>query len=80
MTLRAKSVGEGIELSPKCQACEETNEVKVDLDKVTVKNLEDQADTMIKLTDDISVELKWPTMKDRHIDLIDEESETETMY
>ena len=53
--------------------CEETNEVKVDLDKVTVKNLEDQADTMIKLTDDISVELKWPTMKDRHIDLIDEE-------
>ena len=60
-------------------ACEETNEVKVDLDKVTVKNLEDQADTMIKLTDDISVELKWPTMKDRHINLIDEESETETM-
>ena len=79
VTLRAKSVGEGIELSPKCTSCEETNEVKVDLDKVTVKNLEDQADTMIKLTNDISVELKWPTMKDRHINLIDEESETETM-
>ena len=25
VTLRAKSVGEGIELSPKCQHCEETN-------------------------------------------------------
>lgn len=79
VTLRAKSVGEGIELSPKCTSCEETNEVKVDLDKVTVKNLEDQADTMIKLTDDITVELKWPTMKNRHVDLVDEESETETI-
>ena len=79
VTLRAKSVGEGIELSPKCTSCEETNEVKVDLDKVTVKNLEDQSDTMIKLTDDISIELKWPTMKDRHVDLVDENSETETI-
>ena len=34
---------------------------------------------MIKLTDDISVELKWPTMKDRNVDLIDENSETETI-
>ena len=68
VTLRAKSVGEGIKLSPKCTSCEETNEVKLDLDEVTVKNLEDQTDTMIKLTDDISVELKWPTMKDRHVD------------
>jgi hypothetical protein len=79
VTLRAKSVGEGIELSPKCTSCDEVNEVKIDLDKVTVKNLEDQTDTMIKLTNDISVELKWPTMKDRHIDLVDEKSETETM-
>ena len=79
VTLRAKSVGEGIELSPMCISCEETNMVKVDLDKVTVKNLEDQTDTMIKLTNDISVELKWPTMKDRHVDLVDENSETETI-
>ena len=40
VTLRAKSVGEGIELSPKCKHCEEINEVKLDLDEVTVKNLE----------------------------------------
>jgi hypothetical protein len=79
VTLRAKSVGEGIELAPKCQHCEESNTVKVDLDKVTVKNLEDQTDTMIKLTSDISVELKWPTMKNRHVDLVDEASETETI-
>ena len=79
VTLRAKSVGEGIELSPKCQHCEEINEVKLDLDEVTIKNLKDQTDTMIKLTDDISVELQWPTMKNRHIDLVDEKSETETI-
>jgi len=79
VTLRAKSVGEGIELSPKCQHCEEINEVKLDLDEVTIKNLEDQTDTMVKLTDDISVELQWPTMKNRHIDLVDEKSETETI-
>ena len=79
VTLRAKSVGEGIELSPKCQHCEEINEVKLDLDEVSIKNLEDQTDTMIKLTDDISVELQWPTMKNRHIDLVDENSETETI-
>ena len=30
VTLRAKSVGEGIELSPKCQHCEETNAVKLE--------------------------------------------------
>jgi len=79
VTLRAKSVGEGIELSPKCQHCEETNAVKLDLDKVTIANLENQTDTMIKLTNDISVELQWPTMKNRYADLVDEASETETM-
>ena len=79
VTLRAKSVGEGIKLSPKCQHCEEINEVTLDLDEVTIKNLKDQTDTMIKLTDDISVELQWPTMKNRHIDLVDENSETETI-
>ena len=79
VTLRAKSVGEGIELSPNCTSCEETNQVKIDLDKITIANLEEQVDTMIKLTDDISVELQWPTMKDRHLDLVDKSSETETI-
>ena len=48
-------------------------------DRVTVANLEDEVDRVVKLTDDISVELQWPTMKNRHIDLIDENSETETI-
>ncbi len=79
VTLRAKSVGEGIELRPQCQHCETENKVKINLDKVTVANLEDEVDRIVKLTDDISVELQWPTMKNRHVDLIDEKSETETI-
>mgnify|MGYP001272680851 FL=1 len=30
VTLRSKSVGEGIELTPKCSECEETNNIKID--------------------------------------------------
>ena len=32
VTLRSKSVGEGIKVTPKCEHCEETNEQKIDLE------------------------------------------------
>jgi len=78
VTLRSKSVGEGIELTPKCKACDERNDIKIDLEKVKVENLNDVVDTHVKLTNDISVDLKWATMKDRNKDLV-KESETETI-
>ena len=78
ITLRSKSVGEGIKLAPKCKYCEEINEVKIDLEKITVENLSDTVDKHIKLTDDISIDLKWHTMKDRTEDL-KKETETETI-
>jgi hypothetical protein len=65
VTLRSKSVGEGIKIAPKCKSCEEENETKIDLEKVRVKNLEDAIDKHVKLTDDISIDLNWPTMKDK---------------
>jgi len=65
VTLRAKSVGEGVKITPKCQHCEEVNEITVDLEKITVANLEDAVDRHVKLTDDISVDLRWQTLKDR---------------
>ena len=40
-------------------------------------NLENKVDKHIKLTDDISVDLKWHTMKDRVEDL-QKKTETET--
>ena len=78
ITLRSKSVGEGIKITPKCKHCEESNEVKIDLEKITVENLSDTVDKHIKLTDDISIDLKWHTMKDRTEDL-KKETETETI-
>ena len=78
ITLRSKSVGEGIKLSPKCQECDEPNEIKIDLEKVSVKNLSDKVDKNIKLTDDISVDLKWITMKDRKTEK-KKNTETETV-
>ena len=66
VNLRAKSVGEGIKLSPTCEHCEEVNEdIKVDLDKVIVSGLEEEIDMRVKLTDDISVDVTWPTMKNK---------------
>jgi len=66
INLRAKSVGEGIKLNPTCQHCEEVNEdIKVDLDKVIVSGIEEEIDMRVKLTDDIAVDVTWPTMKNK---------------
>jgi phage FluMu protein Com len=78
VTLRSKSVGEGIKLAPKCEHCEEVNEVKINLEEVKVTNLENKIDKHIKLTDDISIDLKWHTMKDRQKELRND-SETQTV-
>jgi hypothetical protein len=78
ITLRSKSVGEGVKINPPCDHCEERNEHKIDLEKVTVKNLEDAIDKHIKLTDDISLDLRWQTLDDR-LKESERETETETM-
>jgi rubrerythrin len=65
VTLRSKSVGEGIKLNMPCEECEHTNEVKINLDELNVANLDEEIDKHIKLTDDISVDLKWMAMNDR---------------
>jgi hypothetical protein len=65
ITLRSKSVGEGVKIGLSCTHCEEDNEHKINLEEVKVKNLENAPDKHIKLTDDISLDLKWVTMNDR---------------
>tara|TARA_B000000475_G_scaffold270954_1_gene267610 strand:+ start:744 stop:1448 length:705 start_codon:yes stop_codon:yes gene_type:complete len=73
ITLRTKSVGEGVDIQLKCSHCEALNDHKINLEKIKVKNLEDAPDKHIKLTDDISVDMKWLKMDDR---LTDKERET----
>ena len=65
--LRAKSVGEGIDIEPECSAkdCESTQQIKINIDKVTVENLGTAKDRIIKINDNISIELKNLAMKDR---------------
>ena len=75
VTLRSKSVGEGIKLNMPCEECEHTNEVKINLDELNVANLDEEIDKHVKLTDDISVDLKWMAMNDR---LSGAETKTET--
>lgn len=75
VTLRSKSVGEGIKLNMPCESCEHTNEVKINLDELNVANLDEEIDKHVKLTDDISVDLKWMAVSDR---LSAAETKTET--
>ena len=75
VNLRAKAVGEGIKVNPPCQHCKETSEQKIDLEKVIVKGLEEDIDMRVKLTDDISADIIWPTMKNK---LTEEDMKTGT--
>ena len=40
-------------------------DIKIDLDKVIVSGLEEEINMNVKLTDDISVDVTWPTMKNK---------------
>ena len=78
VTLRSKSVGEGIKVQPPCKHCEEVNEANVKLDEVKVANLDKEVDLHVKITDDISVDLKWHKIKDR-LGIKDKQTETDTI-
>lgn len=58
--IRSKSVGESSKILVPCGACDHKNEVAVDLSDIEVKFKEDFTDK-IQITDDISVEMKYPT-------------------
>ena len=70
LTLRARSVGEGVELFIPCSECEEKNEVKINLDKLEMKNLDfNDKELQIKIDENITIELRWPTMSDRSVEV-----------
>ena len=57
--VRSKSVGETSSILVKCQECEEQNPYEVDLESLEVE-LNDK-DAVVQITDDIAVEMKYPT-------------------
>jgi hypothetical protein len=61
--VRSKSVGETSKVSGKCSECEHINEVTINLNDISVDQ-DDVKDNVIKLTDEISVVMKYPTYYD----------------
>ena len=75
LNIRSKSVGETTKIGMKCSECNETTETVVPIDqmKINVPKLEKK----IQLTDDISVDIDWPTyasLADIDVDNQDTES------
>tara|TARA_S200002703_G_scaffold49208_1_gene42549 strand:- start:5643 stop:6332 length:690 start_codon:yes stop_codon:yes gene_type:complete len=60
--LRSKSTGESSEINIQCPECNTRNSVTIPLEDVVVT--ESKADPIIKLTDTITVEMKYPSYQD----------------
>jgi len=75
--IRAKSVGETIELGVKCDKCEESTPVQLDLEKAYVPDF-DSSEATIEIAPDISLKLVHPNYeKINHIQT--GKSQTETL-
>ena len=59
MQIRCKSVGETSDLRIKCDNCEEQNDVTVNINEIKINN--EIPDKRIKLTDNITIEMKVPS-------------------
>ena len=63
--VRSKSVGETTQLLHACTECNEENEVKMNLQDVTITTNDNwESEKNVEITDKISVELKYPTYQD----------------
>ena len=75
LNIRSKSVGETTKVGMKCEKCNQTTEVVIPIDeiKIDVPKLE----KTIQLTDDISVEIDWPTYASlAEVDIDDQNTES----
>ena len=67
ITLRSKSVGEGIKVNMKCDddTCDAQVEIPLALDEIKVSNLEKVKDKNIKINNDISIDMRWLRTSDK---------------
>ena len=77
--IRAKSVGEVVDLSIKCEECNMANDISIELDDIQMSK-ETQSD-IIKLTDEVSLKMRYPSYDDflSNEKLLDTESMTESL-
>lgn len=62
LLLRAKSVGEIIEVQVACSNCKKANECEINIDDIKVNKSENHS-TTINLTDELGITMKYPTME-----------------
>ena len=72
--IRAKSVGENVDMTMPCSECKQRNEVSINLDEVEcpVENVEN----IIVIDKDISVEMQYPS----YDKIENSEDETEAVF
>lgn len=75
--LRAKSVGEKIELNIACKECETKNPVTVNVEEVEISG--DSKEKIVQLNETYSVKLKYPTYTDFMANIAEDKSETDTI-
>jgi len=73
--LRAKSVGEKIELNFPCDECETKNLVTIDVEKISVNG--DSKEKIVELNDQYSVKLVYPTYTSFMLNMGEDKSETQ---
>lgn len=76
--IRAKSVGEKSKILSTCSHCEHQNEISIDLDKIKIedKNKSDK----IKITDEFTLKMKYPTYFDISTNDISSEGVADQLY
>ncbi len=80
LQIRIKSVGETSDITMKCDECEAENSITVDLESSKVKQ-EKEVSNVVKLTDDISVELQFATYNAmKGLNISDQEASTEEAF
>lgn len=63
LQIRSKSVGEKSEISLTCQSCETKNPYELDVSKITVGD-GSRVESVLPITDNISVEMRYPSYQD----------------
>lgn len=57
--IRSKSVGEGVDILLACEECRADNDIHINLDEIQVEI--NKKEEIVKLTDEISVKMSYPT-------------------
>jgi len=75
LQLRIRSVGETASVGIKCSSCEATNSIEIELPSIQVTKPENHT-TTIKITDSLSVLMRYPTIEDMQASDMDETADT----